>query len=148
MIEGPVGLIDVAPTLLELAGLPIPTAFAGRSLRAVIVGDDDGSWLEQRPIYVDVPNATSGAVALRRGPWKLVRRGERSELYHLGDDPAETSDLAAQAPDRVRALSAELDDWIGQMRATAAAEGTLAVPSHATHPAEQEAALRALGYVE
>jgi arylsulfatase A-like enzyme len=147
-IAGPVGLIDVAPTLLDLAGLPIPASFSGRSLRAVISGDDDGAWLEERPLYVDAPLVKSDVAALRRGPWKLIRSGRRSELYHLGDDPGETRDLASRQPQRARALRRELDDWIAALRTRARTEGTLAVPSRESHPAEQAEALRALGYVE
>jgi arylsulfatase A-like enzyme len=148
VVPGPVGLIDVAPSLLDFAGLPVPEDFAGRSLRGVMTGADTGAWLEQRPLYVDVPDVTSGVAALRRGDWKLIRGPEGPELYRLDRDPGERRDLAAREPERVRELSQLLDAWVVEMRETARRRGTLAVPSRETHPAEQEAALRALGYLE
>ena len=147
-IAAPVGLIDVAPSLLDLAGLPIPEDFTGHSLVGPMIGADEGEWLEQRPLYVDVPDVRSGAMALRRGAWKLIRGGDAPELYQLDHDPGETRNLAAREGERVRELSAELDAWVARMRETARAQGTLAVPSRETHPADQEAALRALGYLE
>lgn len=54
----------------------------------------------------------------RTGDWKLVknsprragvtRRDRRTELFHLAADPGERHDLAAQMPDKVRELEAEM----------------------------------------
>jgi arylsulfatase A-like enzyme len=150
VVDAPVGLFDVAPTLLDLAGLPVPEDFAGRSLRGVITGEDPGDWLAERPLYIDVPDVASGAVALRRGAWKLVRPGgsRPPELYRLDDDPGETRDLAASEGERLGELSRLLDAQLAALREDAQRRGSLAVPSRETHPAEQEAALRALGYLE
>jgi arylsulfatase A-like enzyme len=148
VVEAPVGLVDVAPTLLELVGIDVPEDFSGRSLRGVIEGSDDGAWLEERPLYIDVPDVTKDVVALRRGRWKLVRHGPQAELFDLARDPGETRDQARDEPDRVREMSLELDRWLAEMRTTAAERGTLAVPSTQPHPPDHEAALRALGYVE
>jgi arylsulfatase A-like enzyme len=148
VVAQPVGLVDVAPTLLDLLGIDAPEDFAGRSLRGVIEGSDDGRWLAERAIYVDVPDVTKGVAALRRGAWKLVRSRAGAELYDLERDPGETRDLARDEPDRTRALAAELSRWVEDMRETAARRGTLAVPSSEPDPLEQEQALRALGYLE
>jgi hypothetical protein len=54
-------------------------------------------------------------MALRRGPWKLIRqpdrRGEEAplRLFHLDRDVAESRDLAAENPDVLRDLRAEWD---------------------------------------
>jgi arylsulfatase A-like enzyme len=148
VVRQPVGLVDVAPTLLDLVGLEPPEGLAGRSLRGLIEGTDDGGWLLERPIYVDVPDVTKGVAGLRRGRWKLVRHPAGDELYDLEEDPGETTDLAGSFPDRVRELGTQLDAWVARMRETAAAEGTLAVPADAPYPGDRERALRALGYLE
>jgi hypothetical protein len=54
---------------------------------------------------------------VRRGPWKLIRRIEKSTgqrtdlLFHLDEDPRETTDLAAKNPQLVRELGDELERW-------------------------------------
>jgi arylsulfatase A-like enzyme len=60
----------------------------------------------------------SGRVAIRQGQWKFIPRlegavskqgSEASEgLYHLGNDPAESDNIAAQHPELVEKLSREL----------------------------------------
>jgi uncharacterized sulfatase len=49
--------------------------------------------------------------ALRLGDWKLLHSFEdaRDELYHLGRDPAEQTNLAAREPARTRELRRRLD---------------------------------------
>jgi arylsulfatase A-like enzyme len=150
VVSRPVGLVDVAPTVLDLLGLPVPEGFAGVSLRGVLEGDD-GAFLEERPIYVDVPDVGARVAALRRGDWKLVRRGDRHELYHLGRDPEEQRDLASDEPERTRAMASELERWTGELERAGREGGSWAVPSREPHPAEQrerQEALRALGYLE
>lgn len=99
-----VSIRDIMPTLLDLAGAPVPeslaASFAGQSLRPIFSG---GEPLPERP-------ATAieflGKNAVRQGPWKLVRlpppygSGE-FQLYNLSEDIAERHDLAASNPERV-----------------------------------------------
>jgi arylsulfatase A-like enzyme len=148
VIAAPVGLVDVAPTLLDLAGLPLPQAFGGRSLRGVIEGTDAGAWLEQRPLLIEAPDARLGALALRLGREKLVlpRREGPAELYDLRDDPGETRDLAAAQPERTAQLRSELETWVAELQRQGARAGTLAVPNEEPNPAR--GALEALGYVD
>ena len=55
---------------------------------------------------------------LRRGRWKLIEffehdpdAPERFELYDLWTDPGETTDLSAERPSELAALSNRLADW-------------------------------------
>ncbi len=60
-IEQPVSMIDVLPTILELAGLPQPEVLQGRSLAPLLLGNE----LEPRPVIFDefrVDEATGGLV--------------------------------------------------------------------------------------
>ena len=54
-----------------------------------------------------------GNRAVRDGQWKLVAKGPRGpwELYDLTADRAETTDLAAQHPERVKELAAQWEAW-------------------------------------
>jgi hypothetical protein len=39
------------------------------------------------------------------------------ELYHLGNDPTESNDLAGEQPDRVAAMRRELENWFDEVNA-------------------------------
>jgi arylsulfatase len=93
-------VIDVLPTLLAAAGTP-PRPLEGRDLF-------HGSPDEPRTLFWE----HEGNRAVRQGDWKLVaRHGASWELYDLGKDRTELSNLAGAHPDRVRALSSLFDDW-------------------------------------
>ena len=101
-------LIDLVPTLLELAGasgsaLPAGAPpWPGRSLVPALMADvpvarDFLFWHHE------------GNRAIRMGDWKLVSSqtdGNAWELYDLGTDRTETRNLAAAQPDRVRDMAA------------------------------------------
>lgn len=105
---------DWMPTLLQLAGASLPES-DGVNLRPVLF-EDDGS-LPDRTLFW----RTSSAHAARRGPWKLCVVGRRTELYHLGDDPGETSNLAAAKPDIVKELSTAWTAWNQEVKRSAKA---------------------------
>jgi len=95
-----VELTDVAPTLLEFAGQPIPPLMQGRSLARVIEGgDNDGEAHRDfvRTEYFGVrgrPAGRSFATMYRDRRWKLVvyHNHGTGELYDLDDDPWEFVD--------------------------------------------------------
>ncbi len=80
----PVRLLDLAPTLLELLGLPVPPHVQGAALLS-------GGALRARPIYATEPR--NGAQSLRLGDLKFLKHGEREELFDLAQDPRETRNL-------------------------------------------------------
>lgn len=127
----PVGLLDLAPTILDYAGVPQdvlstrqPEAQAdwpglpGRSLRPLL---SDGEPLPPRPVLAEFDEDYRPGPMVRRrtiidGNWKLTLFGGQSEgmLYNLADDPHETRNLWAD-PSRadVRAsLTASLLDGL------------------------------------
>jgi arylsulfatase A-like enzyme len=105
--------IDVAPTLLELAGVPIDATMTGRSLVPLL----DGAVREPRPV---LSFTDPFRVSIRTPTRHLVRCSQRGcpkatgaplvdELYDPVTDPREITDLAAGAPAEVEALGALLD---------------------------------------
>ena len=106
--HAPAHLVDVVPTLLQLAGVNPPAShggeprppLAGRSLVPAFAAD--------RPIERDFLFFEHiGNRALRVGDWKLVAvKGGPWELYDLARDRVELHDLAAARPDKVRELAA------------------------------------------
>jgi arylsulfatase A-like enzyme len=102
----PVSLVDVAPTLLDALGLPPLPQATGHSLWPLLRG---GEAPAPRALVAEGTLYGPARSALQRWPWKLVvSEGEPPRLFDLSRDPDERRDLAAQEPERVAALSAEL----------------------------------------
>lgn len=105
----PSHLVDLVPTVLELAGAKSPETFggkprppiAGRSLVPALAKDAtierDFLWWHHQ-----------GNRAFRVGDWKIVSAGPKGdwELYDLSHDRAEMHDLAEKQPERVKEMSA------------------------------------------
>ena len=128
--------IDVAPTLLDYAGLAMP-AMEGRSLRPAA----SGGRLEDAPTYSESlhPQLQYGWAplhSLRTERYKMIE-APRPELYDLQADAAETADRAAADPSRLEGLRRELQ----KMMATKTPVAARAID------AETAARLDALGYI-
>ncbi len=100
----PAHVIDFVPTVLELAagkpGDDVPPA-PGRSLAPAFTKDEI---LTREPLWW----LHEGNRPLRSGDWKLVAAKDQPwELYNLAKDRAETKNLAAEMPDKVRELAAQ-----------------------------------------
>ena len=140
VITHPAGLVDVAPTMLDLLGIAWSPAGDGRSLRARIAGDEPSS-AASAPTYFEALNANltrnwaplTGVVA---GPLKLIDL-PLPELYDLRADPRETQNLYEQRPEDARRLEAMLD----------AVAGSTTTPVGGAIDTETAARLRSLGYV-
>ena len=115
-------VIDIVPTVLELAGLetsrewegrPVPP-LPGRSLVPVFA--DDGS-LSRDELWWQ----HEGNRALRVGDWKLVASGEDAEweLYDLSSDRTENHDLAGEHPEKVRELASRWTRLLDEFREVA-----------------------------
>lgn len=109
----PAHIIDVMATCLDVAGVEYPAEFngrsvqplAGQSLLSLIQGGRSGAPRE-------LCWATSGARAIRIGPWKLVAIKDGPwELYNLDADRTELNDLVAQQPERVQSMAKTFDAW-------------------------------------
>lgn len=144
VIDGAVSLIDLTPTLLDLAGVA-PGAgdgMQGRSLVPVIEGREAID--RTRPIFLFRPSNTEipgEQYAVRQGDWKLIRGpGEgRRELFDLSQDPREREDRAGAEPARADALEQHIAAWLREHERPDPAPG-------AVSPEDLER-LRALGYV-
>jgi arylsulfatase A-like enzyme/Tfp pilus assembly protein PilF len=136
-VAGVAGLVDLAATLLDLAGLATD-GMDGLSLRGAI---ESGRALA-RPVYSETyyPRHHFGWSELLAATEERYRfiRAPRSELYDRLRDPGEQRDLAAGRAEAVAAMSA----WVEQQ-----AGGAGSAPAPATVSAEAREALRALGYV-
>jgi arylsulfatase A-like enzyme len=84
----PVQLIDIAPTLLELAGVPVPDTVDGRSLVPFFSGIVPDSW------RTDVLIELSATRAIRTPEWLYAEIGNGDlELYDMNLDPYQLESL-------------------------------------------------------
>ncbi|HET7746899.1 MAG TPA: sulfatase [Vicinamibacteria bacterium] len=148
-VTEPVQLVDLAPTISELAGIQwTGTSPQGRSLAAILLGkegaDPRREAFFQRRQYdtpvVDGFRIKGDKHAVRAGRWKYIVAPEEgtAELYDLVADPAERHDLRRDRVAEADGLDALIKVW---HRATARAP-SLPVDE------ERARALRALGYVQ
>lgn len=136
-----VRLVDVAPTLLDLVGAPLPAGMQGVSLRPLLRNPELDLALTGYGESIE-PASTFGSSTLRfirEGRWKYIHKLE-PELYDLATDPQELDNLADRQPERLATLEARLRELID----TAPAR-----PTGSTTELDQEALnqLHALGYV-
>ncbi len=108
--DRPVSSLDVVPTVLAAAGVRIPRGLDGVNLTPFLSGAMSGDPHEQ--LFWRMGRKT----AVRRGKWKLLReaRGDY-ELYDLGNDIAETNNLAQIEPERLAELQGALAAWDAEM---------------------------------
>ena len=107
LIEEPFAQWDLAATFAELARTELTTPTDGVSLLPALIGEDSAGRPQEQHEYLYWEfNEASFQQAVRMGAWKGVRRGfgKALELYHLDDDPAETTDLADEFPEIVQEL--------------------------------------------
>jgi arylsulfatase A-like enzyme len=145
--------IDLMPTLLELAQLPIPQDVQGQSLLPLLSGEG-GGW-RQRPAFsereripddpLSLPEVDSFAVVAEG--WKLIQNTERPEghpefeLYDFDEDPLDQHDVAAEHPEVVERLAGMIASW-----QEAALAARLPSDGDAEMSPEELEQLRALGY--
>lgn len=169
VVETPVSLLDVAPTLLDALGLEIPDRFEGHSL-IPLVEDPAIAPRFRRPIRATSSN-TGGTSSLHDGRWKYIqplalaeaevierhlkpepevrsdladRISGGARLYDLHRDPEEKINLISEHPEIARGLARALDEH-HQAAARRRAQlrrgegGVILTP-------DEKARLRALGY--
>jgi len=110
--ETPGHVIDLVPTILELAGVKLTdqkVPFPGRSLLPSFKQSIDN----KRTLWW----AHEGNYAVRNGEWKLVKtkRGQW-ELFNLKEDRAESTNLAAQYPEKIMALKKQWESQVEEFR--------------------------------
>jgi choline-sulfatase len=91
-------LIDVGPTLLDMAGAEALSGAEGRSFRAFLEGGDTSRWPNEAFAEYGGAHGDAPSAMLRTGPWKLIYFDETKscQLFHLEDDPGELVDRAKE----------------------------------------------------
>jgi arylsulfatase A-like enzyme len=161
-LVGPVGLADVAPTLMGLAGLSGLEDGGGRNLTPLMRRGGrqqvpERSWVhltDHRLVRDENPRRP---VEGRPGRWWAIREGSLKliqvpvgddrhavELYDTAEDPAETRDLSETMPRRARELEAVLE----RRRQALVRDFETTLDTTPRPGSEDLEMLRSLGYVQ
>jgi N-acetylglucosamine-6-sulfatase len=96
VVHEPVLNIDIAPTLLDIAGVPIPGSMQGASFAPLLRGDNV-EWRDEifYEYFADFPYQVPPSQAVRTDRWLYVEyeRGLPPELYNTAADPRQLVDL-------------------------------------------------------
>ena len=143
VLDAPVNLVDLVPTMLACMDLSASSVHDGLDLSGLW----RGGRLPERPFFAeaDHTNIVDGVHRLdiqhmiRRGAHKLHfdRHARAARLFDLGRDPLESRDLAAEQPAAAQALLSELEGF----RAGAVEPESIPRPT-----AEEQSLLDQLGY--
>lgn len=144
-VERAVETIDIAPTLLDLAGLPATATLEGRSLFA-----DDATQTARAISRLKLEE--HDIVSLQKGNWKLIwdLQSDQKQLFDVRV-PGEHEDVAAQAQARVEAMTSELEAHLAKTRSARnelLGDTAPGVVTPEDLPEEQRRLLEELGYLE
>jgi len=102
VIESPTHICDWTPTLIGLAGGKVDESWKLDGVDIAPLFLTGAATTAPRTLYW----RTNAGIALREGDWKLILsgKGEKAELFHLGDDPNETTDRSDGEAGRVKTM--------------------------------------------
>jgi arylsulfatase A-like enzyme len=165
VVDEPVRLIDVMPTLLDISRLQHPEGIQGQSLIPLITADSAGttsgtaaaaSGWRRRPVIIEKQPSgkehpeSDESYAIVDGGWKLVRNTVRPpgkpefELFDAAKDPLDQVNVADKHPDVVQRLAKALEGWHAMAAAARLKPDTEATGNMTP---EQLQRLRSLGYI-
>lgn len=133
VVRQPASLLDIAPTVLDLLGIPAPVSFAGRSLLKPDAAAVFAESLHTRHSFGWAP-----LYSLRRDNLKYIE-APRPELYDLAADPGELHNLVRSRPAEAVRLRSELAALLARYRP----KGATPAPAVAS----RLGTLRSLGYL-
>ncbi len=152
-IDAPASLLDLGPTTLGLLGLTVPDAFRGYDWAPVLAGQTPApvDRVTHHQAHKGAVQGDGGTNARRQGLLEIGRiadrrkeilrvRSQRLRIFDLSKDVRELANLADSSEP-----TAELSDWLREVREGLAASDELPPPSLDEESIEQ---LRALGYID
>jgi arylsulfatase A-like enzyme len=122
--------VDIAPTLVAAANLPVPETFQGIDLFQGAVNE---------PILAEEDFEGNRLTSIHSGDWKLITANRDNprglapvELFNLSDDPRERTNVAGRETERVGEMIAQLE----QLRARIASHRGATVGRSSQHAAD------------
>ncbi len=159
-ISQPVQLIDIMPTVLELAGVKPPDGLQGQSLAPLLKGQ---TFTRTAPVMASklalpkakpgggVPENLTDTFARIEPGWKMIYRAQASrarlkevELYDRRADGGDRNDLAAQRQDLANKFKPQIIEWVDVQKQVRKQLGPGGTSKMDTQTLER---LRSLGYV-
>jgi arylsulfatase A-like enzyme len=140
--------VDIAPTLVELAGLPVPPSFEGRSLLPLITGaESEPDRVAHAGLGTPLFRDASIQVSMNEGDWIYARNVAPDPrpaefLFDRTVDPGENVNLVAREPGQAERMRARMDEYLAAQPAEEVLETDVRID-----PAIAER-LRAMGYLE
>jgi len=141
VVQEPVSIVDILPSLLDWLHIDQPEAIHGKSF---LVGLEETT-LPPRPIFLSLSRPNTELSSVMTGEWKYIhdhREGAEHKLFDLSSDPAERTNLIGKESARADELARELSSHLA-MAESQKLESSLEQVSPET--IEQ---MRALGYVD
>jgi len=134
VVDTPVSLVDLLPTVLDLAGIPPTVPMNGMSLTAA-------AGMRNRDVIVEYrKHGMAMTRAIISGRWKLIQHFKDPALYDIEADPGEDRNLYRPGHEAVGALMSRLAVWSKSV-------GTAGRPA-TPMDAETIRRLRSVGYVQ
>lgn len=144
LVERPVELIGLFPTLIDLFEEPLPEVLEGSSWTPLLTGAEQADDEPTPAAFADAGAYQRHLRSIQDEKWQLVlrppnRQREKPlvELYHLPSDPLQLRDVSEEFPDTRNRLGRRLSEWIRES------------PEHVSpHTEAARKALEAMGYLE
>ncbi|HXV60057.1 MAG TPA: sulfatase [Vicinamibacteria bacterium] len=145
VVSEPVRVLDVMPTVFDVAGIEKPATFDGESMMSSIRGEPSS----RRPVFAESTLYGPERVAWRTERYKYIHdatagREGIGELYDWQEDPGEMRNLADERPELALQMRSELFDFYSQLRDRAR---SMAEPDFVNLSPVRIEELRSLGYV-
>lgn len=151
VIDQPVELISITPTILDILHIPVNNEAQGRSLVPLMLGNSNSI---PKYAFTESGFKRNYQRMIRTNKWKLIyildkedqqiMQGMPFELYDIENDPKELNNLINAEPKVTNVLKKELFKWM------ASAKGVNGLPSPGTVSIDKktEENLKSLGYIE
>ncbi len=142
-IEEKVALIDIVPTILDCAGIPISNEMQGESLTPYFTGrrhQNDGRYIYGES-FVATGLGCGSVLGLETPEWKYIQSA-RPELYDLIRDPGETRNVLPEHERQARLLKEQLRGVLEKNLRTFSGDTYLALDD------ENIGRLETLGYLD
>jgi arylsulfatase A-like enzyme len=150
-VDARIGLVDVMPTILELAGLPAPASLDGRALTAAL----RGGTLTPRPVFAELRGRLGPNPERPEEDYRAVWLGDDKVIHHVHRDTWQVFDLARD-PEERDDVAASAAETLARGRRLLAGYADVTVATDTAAPPALDPALtpdairklRALGYLE
>lgn len=141
VIEEPVSLLDILPSILDWLDLDQPETVHGQSFLTSL----EATTIPPRPLFLSLSRTRSDLSSVLVGNWKYIhdnKKRSRHKLFDLASDPGERTNLIGKEPERTGEMARELSNHL------AMAESQRLASTLEEVPPETVEQLRALGYVD